>query len=187
MPEKRLLCALWLSILAHVSLLAWQSTDETHTSSHRRLDFKLSQKQPTKRMAMAKDPKLDQNSDELFPAIQETNSIDEIPNNSPNFPGRVALGSNELDSPLILAEELALEPDGGYPAELEGKVRLDLLISEQGEVVWIGMASSDINASALQFIVGKFSNAKFSIPRLRGQPTKVLIQIEILIGAKTND
>lgn len=112
---------------------------------------------------------------------------DELPKPSPIFPRHVVLGSETLDTPLTLTEELGLEPEGGYPENLSGQLKLDLLINEQGRVIWTGKVSSNLDETVIEFITEKFANAEFSKPTLEGRATKVLIRVEIVLGAQTTD
>lgn len=182
-PVKRLLLAIALSLSAHITLLAWQ-TQVAAPGASTKLVVRLSPNQLMGAKATHTHLEADQALPEQSPPTSQPALPEEHEPLSPLIPVRgVALGSEALDSPLMLAEGLSLEPEGGYPAELSGQITLDLLVDEQGHPIWIGTVSSDVDTETMQFIIEKFAQAKFSKPTVKGHASKVLIRVEIQVGA----
>lgn len=108
-------------------------------------------------------------------------------NNPPIAADRIVFGSEALDRPLNLQTELVLEPAETFPNTVSGRIELNLLIGEEGNILWIGTEYSDVDLTTLQFITERFSKARFSKPTVAGLASKVMIRVEILVGAAKAD
>jgi len=96
---------------------------------------------------------------------------------------RIVFGSDALDNPLQLTNDLELDPEEKYPADLTGRAELNLLIANDGSVRWVAVEQSDLTDAVLKPLIEKFQNAKFSPPVVGGLPTWVLIRVEINVGS----
>lgn len=94
----------------------------------------------------------------------------------------VVSSPEDLDKRIEALVEPVLEPEYGFSDDAFGRVVLNLLISDSGSVVWVGVAETDLDAVSTRYIVKAFGSTKFSIPVLAGKPVYTIIQVEVGVG-----
>jgi hypothetical protein len=99
----------------------------------------------------------------------------------------VLIGSESLDMPLQLENDLNIEALEDLSTDTSGKAELNLLVAEDGKVRWITVESNELPELVLNQLVGKFQKAQFSPPKASGLPTWVLIRMEISVGSNHAD
>jgi len=174
-----------ISLGAHVSLLFWQSPPPH--AGNTRLVVRLSHHQLMESKSTSTRVQETKTVPEPLSAAVASITPDEANPMASLFPPGIALGSEALDSPLLPLEDLNLEPEGGFPPELSGRITLDVLVNEDGHPIWLGTATSELDTETVQFLSEKFAQAKFTKPTVRGGASKVLIRIEIQIGQRATD
>jgi hypothetical protein len=94
----------------------------------------------------------------------------------------LVIDPEDLDKSIVSLAEPELEPEYGFSDDAIGRVVLNLLISDTGSVVWVGVASADLDAVSTRYIVKAFASAKFSTPVVGGRPVYTMIQVEVRVG-----
>lgn len=90
--------------------------------------------------------------------------------------------SADLDQVLVIETEPELEPAYGFSDDAQGLVVLNVLISDSGAVVWVGVSEAALDLGATEYLVKAFGSAKFSQPLVHGRPVYTMIQVEVGVG-----
>lgn len=94
----------------------------------------------------------------------------------------LVINPEDLDKRIEAVVEPQLEPEYGFSDDATGRVVLNLLISDTGSVVWVGVAATDLDAVSTRYIAKAFGATKFSSPVVGGRPVYTMIQVEVGVG-----
>lgn len=114
--------------------------------------------------------------------LAESTDAQVLQNESAQPSSSLIIDPADLDTRIVPLAELELEPEYGFSDDAIGRVILNLLISDTGAVVWVGVASADLDAISTSYIVKAFASAKFSTPLVAGRPVYTMIQVEVGVG-----
>lgn len=99
-------------------------------------------------------------------------------------PSKLLYLSDELEQQPSPVEEISVEPEEGFPAHVFGRAELSLLISETGQVRWIGVDYSDFDLEIIQQISDNFMRASFVPGQVKQQPVAALIKVQVDVARK---
>lgn len=96
--------------------------------------------------------------------------------------GKYLYSASELEVQPSPLGEIKIAREDEFPPSASGYAELLLMISELGEVKWVGVDASDLDQFIIQQVLQSFSDARFSPGRTSFGPVVSLIRVQVDIS-----
>lgn len=168
-------------------LLIWQSEASPETQLLRGFEgFSVFFSEPVKAVVvkppvvkLPKLPKFPIDASKLTPASSPP--IDR------KWEGKYLYSASELEVQPSPLGEIKIAREDEFSLDASGYVQLLLIISESGEVKWVGVDASDLDQFIIQQVLQSFSDARFSPGLTSSGPVVSLIRVQVDISKSQAD